>query len=63
MFDHTDVIHRYTRADAIRDGVLIDVTAVAREAGLRYPVAIDGFFLVTLCDATQNYVLWGCHRV
>ena len=40
MFDHADLIHRYTRADAIRDGVLIDVSAVAREAGIRYPVAL-----------------------
>jgi hypothetical protein len=29
----------YTRADAIRDCVLIDVSPVAREVGLRYPVA------------------------
>jgi hypothetical protein len=40
MFDHADLIHRYTRADAIRDGVLIDVTPTAREAGIRYPVAL-----------------------
>jgi hypothetical protein len=40
MFDKADLIHRYTRADAIRDGVLIDVSAVAREAGIRYPVAL-----------------------
>src|SRR5262249_11547346 len=40
MFDKADLIHRYTRADAIRDGVLIDVSAVAREAGVRYPVAL-----------------------
>ena len=30
----------YTRAEAIADGVLIDVSAVAREAGIRYPVAL-----------------------
>jgi hypothetical protein len=40
MFDHADYIHRYTRADALRDGVLIDVSPVAREAGIRYPVAL-----------------------
>jgi hypothetical protein len=40
MFDQADLIHRYTRADAIRDGVLIDVSVVAREAGVRYPVAL-----------------------
>jgi hypothetical protein len=40
MFENAEVIHRYTRADALRDGVLIDVSAVAREAGIRYPVAL-----------------------
>jgi hypothetical protein len=40
MFDNAEIIHRYTRADAIRDGVLIDVTATAKEAGIRYPVAL-----------------------
>lgn len=34
------VIFCYTRADAIRDGVLIDVTEMAREAGFRIPVAM-----------------------
>ena len=41
-FDDADLVHRYTRADAIRDGVLIDVSAVAREAGIRYPVTLTG---------------------
>jgi hypothetical protein len=40
MFENADLIHRYTRADAIRDGVLIDVSATAREAGIRYTVAL-----------------------
>jgi hypothetical protein len=40
MFEETDLIHRYSRADAIRDGVLIDVSTTAREAGFRYPVAL-----------------------
>jgi hypothetical protein len=40
MFDDADLIHRYGRADALRDGVLIDVSATAREAGLRWPVAL-----------------------
>jgi hypothetical protein len=40
MFENADLIHRYSRADAIRDGVLIDVSAVADEAGIRYPVAL-----------------------
>jgi len=40
MFENADLIHRYTRADAIADGVLIDVSQTAREAGFAYPVAL-----------------------
>jgi hypothetical protein len=40
MFEEADLIHRYTRAEAIADGVLIDVSAVARGVGIRYPVAL-----------------------
>ena len=40
MFEEVDLIYRYTRAQAVEDGVLIDVSAVAREAGIRYPVAL-----------------------
>lgn len=35
-----DVIYAYTRAQAIEDGVLVDVTEMAREAGFRFPVAM-----------------------
>ncbi len=40
MFEEADLIYRYTRAQSIEDGVLIDVSAVAREAGITYPVAL-----------------------
>src|SRR5262249_61181229 len=40
MFEEAEVIHRYTRADALRDGVLIDVSATAREGGFRWRVAL-----------------------
>lgn len=33
-------IHTYTRAQAIADGALVDVTERAREAGFRIPVAV-----------------------
>jgi hypothetical protein len=33
-------ISTYTRAQAIEDGVLVDVSSVAREAGIRFPVAL-----------------------
>jgi hypothetical protein len=35
-----DILSRYSRAQAIADGTLIDVSARAREAGIRYPVAL-----------------------
>lgn len=35
-----DLIHSYTRAQAIADGTLIDVSTTAREAGIRFPVAL-----------------------
>jgi hypothetical protein len=40
MFEDADLIHAYTRADAIRDGVLIDVSQTAKEAGFAYLVAL-----------------------
>jgi hypothetical protein len=47
MPQHTDTgsvfgepVHIYSRAQAIADGNLIDVTDTAREAGFRLPVAI-----------------------
>lgn len=35
-----ELIHRYTRAQGIEDGVLVDVSATAREAGFVMPVAV-----------------------
>jgi hypothetical protein len=35
-----DVISSYSRAQAIEDGTLVDVTETAREAGFRWPVAM-----------------------
>src|SRR5262245_61527864 len=40
MFKRDDLIYSYTRANAIADGVLIDVTDTARQVGFRYPVAL-----------------------
>ena len=35
-----ETIFTYTRQDAIEDGVLVDVSEMAREAGFKYPVAL-----------------------
>ncbi|MFZ6029754.1 MAG: DUF6573 family protein [Chloroflexota bacterium] len=40
LWDDADLIASYTRAEALADGVLIDVTREAREKGFRTPVAI-----------------------
>ena len=42
------VIYAYTRAQAIADGVLVDVTETAKEAGFKLPVAIT--------EALQNRI-------
>lgn len=39
-FTGEDLIFVYTRADALADGVLKDLTKLAREAGFKYPTAI-----------------------
>jgi len=41
LFTAENVIFVYTRAQAIADGVLIDATELAREAGFRFPVALS----------------------
>ena len=35
-----NLIYAYTRAQAIADGVLVDVSKLAREAGFKIPVAV-----------------------
>jgi hypothetical protein len=38
--DEPEVCSTYTRAEALSDGMLIDVTARAREAGIQVPIAL-----------------------
>jgi len=42
-----DIIYSYTRAHAIADGMQVDVSTVAQEAGIRFPV----FLTRTVYDA------------
>lgn len=39
-FEGAEVISSYSRAQAIEDGELVDVSSTAREAGIRFPVAV-----------------------
>lgn len=40
LYENAPVIHSYTRAQALDDGTLIDVTELARDAGFTAPVAV-----------------------
>jgi hypothetical protein len=46
-FESVEVISSYSRAQAIEDGVLMDLSELAREAGFKYPIAVSvGVFAV-----------------
>jgi hypothetical protein len=50
-------IDTYSRADALADGVLIDVSDTAREAGILYPIALTTLAhetCVALTDAARD---------
>jgi len=45
LFDDAEILSRYTRTQAIEDGILVDMTtepfgSLAREAGLKWPIAM-----------------------
>jgi len=40
MFEDFELISSYSRKQAIEDGVLVDVTETAKEAGIKYPTAV-----------------------
>ena len=48
------IIYAYTRAQAIADGVLIDVSATAREAGFAFPVAITAGVFATVVNPSER---------
>ena len=68
------VISAYTRAQAIEDGILVDVSDTAREAGFRIPVALTRTAWERLVALPEGYrgfqdesgrlwdVLWMAHH-
>jgi hypothetical protein len=40
LWDDPEVVYTYTRAQALEDGVLVDVSETAKEAGIKFPVAM-----------------------
>jgi len=55
MFEESDVVFRYTRRQAIEDGVLVDLmqpewASLVKEAGFKWPVAMTASaFSETVC--------------
>ena len=53
-----EVIHSYTRAQAIADGVLVDVTGKARKCGFVLPVAMTATLFAD-CEGWAERSDWG----
>jgi hypothetical protein len=47
------VIYSYTRAQALEDGVLVDVSKLAREAGIKFPVAVSAAVWARDCEVPE----------
>lgn len=54
MFTDADVIHTYTRLEALKDGVLVDAGAMAKEAGFRVPVALTAGVWATCVSCSPD---------
>ena len=48
------VIYAFTRAQAIEDGELVDVSETAREAGVKFPVAVTRAVWEDVCEWTEE---------
>ena len=51
-----EIIYAYTRAQAIEDGVLADVSEMAKEAGFRYPVALTHAVYVKYVEVPEGVI-------
>lgn len=49
-----DIVYSYTRKQAIEDGVLIDVTETAKEAGFVIPVAVTNGLYSEYLEPSQS---------
>ena len=52
------IIYAYTRKEAILDGVLVDVTETAHEAGFKWPVALTAEVWALIENIPQEH----CHE-
>jgi len=53
-----EVIYAYTRAQALADGVLVDASAPAREAGIRWPVAMTAAVFARYVRVPEQLAGW-----
>ena len=56
LWEQSDLISTYTRAQALADGVLVDITLWAREAGFTIPVAVTAAVWAILALAGVSVV-------
>lgn len=40
MFTRNNIVYSYTMEQAIKDGILVDVTSMAKEAGIKFQVTV-----------------------
>ncbi len=59
FFGADDLIHVYTRARAIADSALVDVSATAHEAGFLIPVALTATVHADVNDLSGRYITAG----
>jgi hypothetical protein len=53
--DDIPVIYSYTRAQAIADGVLVDVTGTAKEAGFKHPTVVTEALWNVIYNVPQGF--------
>ena len=54
LFTDADLIHSYTRAQALADGALVDVSSVAAEYGILFPVAMTRASYITQIETGKR---------
>lgn len=55
--EEMEIISTYTRAQAIEDGILVDVSEIAKAAGFKFPVAITASVFEILTPKTDEFPL------
>jgi len=55
FFTDSHVLSAYSRQEALEDGVLIDVTETAREAGFRLPIALTAALWADIETLPERY--------